>query len=744
LFSTPAVNLEKYLPATTDQCGQYLYYPRNNQTEHLPLGRIDYQASDRNLVFGRYQLGHLFQPSNYDGKNPFVTTPDFALAAHSFVLGDTYTVGAGLVSSFRGTFVRTKYVKSLSQDFFNFTDLGVQNMYYPGVYPKMAILSVTGAFSLIGGTATPGPTNSTMYQFAEDLTFVKGAHQFAFGVNHIHKNQNQSEGSTAPGSFTFTGANTNLPLADLMMGLPFSFSQSDVSARYLRENYYGAYVQDTWKANSHLTLNGGVRWEPYLPLYDPINRTAHYNQAWFDQGIHSSIFKNSPAGVLYNGDPGVPNSPLISERQWAHFAPRLGLAWDPAGNGKMTIRAAYGMLFDYPSLERWGGTRVTPPKNLLVSLTNPAGGFVSPWQGYPGGNPFPYTATANAPFLPFSVYTPIPLDLKTSYMNQWNLSIQRQIGTNWLITGNYVGNNVIHLLNMHEANPAIYLPGASCVLNGVTYTPCSSTNNTNQRRLLYLQNPSQGQYYSNIVLPDDGETRSYNALLLSAQRRAARGLTLQTNYTWSHCIQDPWIASIQNNGGYTVDRRRANRGNCDSDRRQNFNVSAVYLTPRFSSRATRLFASGWQVSGIVRILTGSYLTVASGRDNALSGTVSATANSGGTDQRPNQILASPYVPNKTAAQWLNPAAFAQPATGTYGTLGPASVQGPGSVAIDTALTRKFQIRERQSLEFRGEVFNLPNRVNLGNPDPSFTSTTFGRILTAGDPRIMQVALKFAF
>ena len=146
-------------------------------------------------------------------------------------------------------------------------------------------------------------------------------------------------------------------------------------------------------------------------------------------------------------------------------------------------------------------------------------------------------------------------------------------------------------------------------------------------------------------------------------------------------------------------------------------------------------AGGWQLSSILRYITGQYVTLDAGDDYARTDT---------DDQRPNQILASPYAASKSAAQWLNPAAFAAPALGAYGNMGAGNILGPGSFRLDMGLTRKFQIRENQTLEFRAEVFNLPNHVNLGNPEIDFSSANFGRILSASDPRIMQMAMKFVF
>src|SRR5262249_47821905 len=312
-----------------------------------------------------------------------------------------------------------------------------------------------------------------------------------------------------------------------------------------------------------------------------------------------------------------------------------------------------------------------------------------------------------------------------------------------------------------------FVPGVgdanrNCFLNGVAvpYTvlnpgaACSTIANTNQRRVLYLQNPAIGQYYSNIVMGDDGNTRTYNALVLSVQRRRAKGVTVQGNYTFSHCIDDGYNDVIQNTGGQIQPRRGANRGNCELDRRHNFNMSTVYETPRFANTAARVLASGWQISGIVRAVTGPYFSIASGIDVALSGT--STGGNTGTDQRPNQILPSPYLPNRGPNGWLNPAAFAPAAPGTYGGIGARNIVGPGSIRFDMGLTRSFAIRERQSLQLRAEAFNVANHANycapafqgivpaITCPDLNFNSPPFAKTLSPSDHRIMQLPFTYVF
>jgi hypothetical protein len=253
--------------------------------------------------------------------------------------------------------------------------------------------------------------------------------------------------------------------------------------------------------------------------------------------------------------------------------------------------------------------------------------------------------------------------------------------------------------------------------------------------VLYLANPIEGRFYQGIGEIEDGGTASYNGMLLSIQRRRQAGMTLQANYTLSHCVGDN-VVSQPGAGGVLPGMRQYVRGNCPSDRRHVVNLSNVYETPRFANRAVQMLAGGWQISGIVRLQSGNTnLTVDSGFDTALTGVQG--------DSRANQVLANPYASNKSIDQWLNRDAFARPPNGEYGNAA-NSIHGPGSIRIDVGLTRRFQVAEGQSLEFRAESFNMPNHLNPNNPSTNLNSQTFGRVTSAQDPRIMQFALKYVF
>jgi hypothetical protein len=325
---------------------------------------------------------------------------------------------------------------------------------------------------------------------------------------------------------------------------------------------------------------------------------------------------------------------------------------------------------------------------------------------------------------------------------QWNLAVQKQIGTDWMASASYLGNHTTHLWSNQQINPAVFLGLGPCTLGGVQYTTCSTTANQDQRRRFSLENlGNQGYGFVNHL--ESGGTASYNGLLLSVQRRPVSGITISSNYTWSHCITDTTpggrmqFSTNANDSWINPDNRRFDRGNCwavAADRRHVFNLSAVAETPRFANSVLKAAASGWRFSPIFRVLSGGYMTITTNQDRALNGVA---------NQRVNQLMANVYG-DKTPSKYLNPAAFALPAFGTFGNSGAGSVRGPGTWQFDLAVSRTFQIREAQKIDFRAEAFNVTNSFRMDDPVTRLNSNTFGQVLSAKDPRIMQFALKWVF
>jgi hypothetical protein len=332
----------------------------------------------------------------------------------------------------------------------------------------------------------------------------------------------------------------------------------------------------------------------------------------------------------------------------------------------------------------------------------------------------------------------VDFDTPNMENTHWNLSIQRQVG-DFVVSGSYLGSHTTHIWSTKQSNPSVFLGLGPCTLHGVQYPVCSTTANADQRRVLMLEDSTKGRFYGYMPTIDTGGTASYNGLILALQRRASSGVTFNMNYTWSHCITDPSGETVaigtSSNTGWLD--RHSERGNCftaSTDRRHVFNASGVASTPQFSNSTLRMVASNWRLSPIVKIMTGSYFSITTSTDRALNGTPT---------QKVNQILADPYG-KKTVDNYLNPNAFAQPASGTIGNVGRGSVRGPGTWQFDVSLSRTFQVREEQRIEFRAEAFNVTNSVHWGNPVTNLNSGNFGQITSASDPRIMQFALKYIF
>jgi hypothetical protein len=373
--------------------------------------------------------------------------------------------------------------------------------------------------------------------------------------------------------------------------------------------------------------------------------------------------------------------------------------------------------------------------------------FQDPWRDFPGGNPHPYIRLSKFP-VRSQYYFIENLNASPPTVQTWNLSIQRQLPASFLASITYLGSQATHLWVGGHINRAVYFPGAPangvCTTQGyvlrTTGATCSTTANTEDRRRLVLENPVEGQYYGNLHTREDSGTQQYHGMLLSIQRRAASGVNVGGNYTWSHCTGIAPTANATGRGtpGYLdPNNREFDRGNCQlSDRRHLFNLTAVASTPQLDNPALRRLVSGWQLSGIYRISTGQFLTISTGLDRLLSGQAG--------NQRPVQVLGNPFADENSVSQYLNPNAFVQPGLGAMGNMRPFNVKGPGTWQLDLGLSRTFRFQEVQRLEFRAEAFNLTNSLRRGNPDTTLNSNTFGQITTSSDARIMQFALKYSF
>jgi hypothetical protein len=587
--------------------------------------------------------------------------------------------------------------------------------------PNYIQLTVSNYFNVACGTCAPGYFNVNTFQISDDFTWIRGGHQFAFGVDGRKQQFNSTNNQQSNGQITFNGTTTGDALADLLIGRMSSFVAGNALSDYMRQTVFAAYAQDTYKVSPRLTLNFGVRWEPSLPAIDKYGRGNQFSYPDFIAGVHSQKYPTAPAGLLFDTDPQNTHGKTFTESHWLAFSPRIGVVWDPTGDGRQTIRSSFSMIHDSTELfypERW---TTNPPYASSITLSNPSAPFSNPWLGYPGGNPFP-----GAAIFPVSgTYVTIPPDVNATYELKWNFSYQRQIANDWRASINYLGTRTNHILGAREINEAQnYLPGAS-------------TANTNQRRITYLLNPAQGQFYSSIVQTDDGNIANYNGLLLSLEHRFSRHFTWLVNYTWSHCMSTyDFGGELAGNNYQDPNNRRAEYASCNFDRRHIFNTSLVAESPGIGSGIAKRVTANWQVSPIVTAFTGQPDTPTDGgTDISLTGV--------GAD-RPNVAMTSGDVLPHTTSAWFNQAAFVRQPAGTFGNAGRNSIVKPGAYNWDMAVSRRFAMTERMKLDFRADFFNVLNHANWNGPTMSITSGTFGQITSFGAPRIIQGALKLYF
>ncbi len=747
LYSKPALFVVNYkgarpFPRTDNSCGEITYGNRSGENNGTYVGKMDYQKSAKHSLFGRVLFTTADIPNQWDFNTNLLQDTGYRNGmASSYTVGSTYLISANMVHSFRLAVNRnaTHYYNVTAGQLFNWCDAGVK-LYCAPEITRPIVNAITGAFSLTSGFLTGHRYAGTMYSMDDDVSLVRGTHQMAFGVSVRHGRQNNLSPYVSAHQFTFNGSATGLGLADFMVGKPSQLMTARTNAHHLNGTLLGVYAGDSWKATPKLTLNYGMRWDPFLPPW--VEALYNFDSARFQQGVKSSVFLNAPAGVYYRGDPGFPKNGVNA--QWLQFSPRVGMAWDVSGNGKTSVRASYALGYvQIPGdfRERYSGTG---PWGARVTLSSPVGGLEDPYLGVPGGDIFRgYVLDKNVPFPPYGLIYSQPYDTPSPYSQSWNLSLQRQIGADWLLTSTYMGTNLVHIWGNQSTNPAVYFPQASCVLNGVTYNPCSSLGNTDARRRFSLERPADGAKIGFAAEAEAGGVQSYQGMLLSIARRAARGVIVNANYTLSHCI-GPYATLYDARflwpyQTYTdVNNRRADRGNCDSDRRHIFNLTSVAEMPQFSNPTLRVLASGWRVSGIYSRTSGAPLNILSGSDRALTGI---------SDQRANQINGNPFGDKSAApmSRYLNPAAFELPAMGTpTGNVGRNSIQGPWNWSFDMALSRAFRFRESQRVEFRAEAFNVTNSFRPGLPSANFGSNTFGVIRTSDAARVLQFALKYVF
>ncbi len=593
---------------------------------------------------------------------------------------------------------------------------------------------IVSGYASVGNPITgPRDTTQNTYELSDSLSHVHGSHSLKLGVDFRRNQINMAEGIASNGFFVFAPFPVSNAFASFLIGFPVVFFQGggDMN-RGLRNVEFAAYAQDEWRITPRLTLNYGARWEVSTPYTDIRNRMNSWSP-----GQQSTVFPKAPKGLLFPGDAGVPDG--IAPIYWKGLMPRIGLAWDPTGTGKTSVRAAYGIYYD-TFTNGVGGPLQAPlsalPWTQARQLSAPIN-FTDPWNGQ---NPF----VANSFPQPTTVLT-IENGMRPPYSQNWNFSVQRSFAKAYLLDVRYIGNKGTRLPRIIEADPAIYGAGAT-------------SDNADQRRLYAgCRNGQPPCDFASVGLITNQTNSTYHAGQVALSRRFDNGLSFLASYTFSKTLDyvssfnvagsSPRLVGGENDLAQDPFDLRAEHGPSLFDARHRFVFSGSFEipTPHWQSRALRVVAGGWQLNAIANFSSGTPFTVYDSANVALQG--SSPEITGFYSSRPD-LIGDPNAGPHTADAWVSRSAFRrlnpQTQAGQFGSAGRNIARGPGISNVDLSLLKTLPITERVRLQFRAECFNIANHANFGLPENDISSPNFGRVLEAGPPRLIQFGLKLIF
>ncbi len=770
-WSTPATNLLKYIPAPSNPNGTFSTSAYNETLlDNKGAFRLDDTTRWGNLS-AYYSMDDRSQDNPYPVAQGGANVPGFNALnsgrAQLITLGDTKAFGSTAANEFHFSYMRAANdlgrpvggvgVSLASQGFVVGEDT-------PGIVPLSP--STEGVanvdfdnFSIGTNTNELKQVNNT-FQWRDSFSKIIGTHTIKVGGEYHYDQVNTNPITQLNGNFVFFGSETGVDFADFLLGIPSQYNQSQLQAFYGRDNYLGIYGQDSWRIRKNLTLNYGLRWDRIEPWYEKYNQIAT-----FEPGKQSVVFPGAPAGILFPGDPGVPRT--LAPPGNKDFSPRLGIAWEP-GNGKTSIRASYGMFYTAIEALTIGissanapyGTTYTSPEPPLFSTP-----FVTASNGRNQGQYFPVQlATLNASashpdsaiewsqFEPISGIPNYATDNKIPYTEQYMLSIQRAFGNSTVLEVSYVGNQSHHLLVLREANPGdpalcLFLSNIANLAAG--QTPCGPLNEsnvfvTNTRQTINgTRGPLGPDYGSNTYETTIGNA-AYNSLQVTV-RHTSGPLQMLAAYTWSKSLNEA------SNLGEQVNpiNPSVSRALSAIDIAQNFVVSYSYQLPfvRLFHTANRLI-EGWEFSGITRFSTGLPVTVVNYGDNSLLGAEPNGINNYGVDL-PDVASGSLSLNGnpRNGQKYFNSALFSTNVLGTPGNASRRYFHGPGMANFNMAVVKNLRLTESKSFQFRLEGFNVFNHAQFFGPhsvDGNISSATFGQVVSAAAPRLVQGGARFTF
>ncbi len=784
VWSAPATNLLKYIPVANNADGTFST-SAFNQTLRDDKGAYRLDANTRwGMLSGYYFLDDWSQNNPYPVAQGGANVPGFNALytgrAQLLDLGDTKTLSATAVNEFHFSYLRNAVdlgkpvggvgVSLASQGF----EVGAGTPGIVPLSPKTEGVESIGFDSFTFGTNTNDLNQvGNTYQWLDNFSKVIATHTIKFGGEFHYDQVNVNAIAQFNGSFLFFGTETGSDFADFLLGIPSQYNQSQLQPFYGRNKYVGLYGQDGWRITNSFTLNYGLRWDRIESWYEKYNQIAT-----FRPGQQSVVFPVAPAGILYPTDPGVPRT--LAPPGNRDFAPRIGLAYSPnasgdgllakitGGPGKTSIRASYGMF--YTAIEGltigvmsanapYGTTYTSPAPPLFATPFVTAASGQNLGQYFPV-NLAPLNTSARHPdssvdWSQFEPITGLPNYLTTNripYSEDYMLSLERGFGSNTVLSLNYVGTQGHRLLVLEESNPGdpslcLFLSNPANLAPG--QTPCGpfgeDTQYTTSTRKVYngTRGPLGSNFGSNANQATIGNS-NYNAFQVTL-RHTSKRLNVLAGYTFSKS-QDQ-----SSNLGEAVNPLDPSLSRALSafDVKHNFVVSYNYQLPiEKLLRASNRWTQGWELSGITHFSSGLPVTLVNFGDNSLLGAEPNGVNNFGVDEpdytgAPLHLNSNP----RNGQPYFNSALFPENALGTPGNAKRRFFYGPGMDNYDMAIVKNVSLKEAKSLQFRLEGFNVFNHAQFFGPqavDGNISSSTFGDVVSATPPRLVQLGFKFLF
>ena len=782
-WSGPARNLLQYIPAPNSPGAQFAT-SAYNQALRDDKGALRLDANTGwGLISGYYFLDDYSLNNPYPVAQGGASVPGFNALyqgrAQLLSLGDTKALSATAVNELHFSYMRA------------FNDLGKpqggvgvslvsQGFVTSSGAPSIVALDPKGEgveslvfnnFSTGTNTNELKQANNTL-QWLDNFSKVLGRHTIKIGGEFHYDQINVNPIAQFNGNFLFTGSETGVDFADFLLGIPSQYNQSQLNPFYGRNKYAGIFAQDGWHVRSNVTLNYGVRWDRIEPWYEKYNQISTT-----EPGRQSVVFPGAPPGILYPTDPGVRRTLAPPGDE---LSPRLGLAYAPnvdahglagrilGGPGKTSLRAGFGMYFTSIEALTIGVLAANAPYGTTYSSPAPplfSNPFVTASNGQNLGQYFPVNfaplnSSSRRPDanLDWSQYVPISgipaysVDNRIPYTNQYMFSIERQFGENTVFSASYVGNQSHRLLVLVESNPGnpalcLSLSQTSEVAPGSAICGPFGESNVFTTASGQTVNGTRGPLGSSFGSDTNQSTignSNYNALELSL-RRTSKRLQLFASYTFSKSIDQ------SSNVGEEVNpvNPALSRALSAFDVTHNFVVSYAYELP-----FDRLFGisnhwtKGWTMSGITHFSSGFPITLLNYGDNSLLGAEPNGINNFGVDEPqytpgPLDLSSNP----RNGKSYFNTSLFSLQTLGTPGNAKRRFFYGPGFDNYDMALMKAVPLTDSKSLQFRMEAFNVFNHAQFFGPtsvNGNMNSSTFGQVVGAAPPRLMQAAVKLIF